>query len=196
MNKKWLLAIVIVVLVVAVVGAGAAYAQGGRGKGNGGAGGGGNGGGGNGNGLGDGTGLGLSTGLPLTDEAIEALEAGLQDEYHAYATYGAIIDQFGAVAPFTTIQYSESQHIQALVRIFERYGLDVPEAEPMTVPTFDTLADACAAGAAAEIANFDLYDEWLETVSDYPDLVRVFTALRNASEFNHLPAFEACAALG
>lgn len=193
MNKKQLLIIVIVVLTISIIGVGAAFAQGGRGNGRGS---GGNGGGGNGNGLGDGTGLGILPTVPLTDEAIAALEAGLNDEYNAYATYGAIIEQFGPVAPFTTIQRSESQHIAALTRIFTRYGLEVPEATPITVPTFDSLADACAAGAAAEVANFQLYDEWLETVSDYPDLVRVFTALRNASEFNHLPAFEACAALG
>ena len=31
-------------------------------------------------------------------------------------------------------------------------------------------------------------------VQDYPDMVQVFTSLRDASEFQHLPAFENCAA--
>jgi len=70
------------------------------------------------------------------------------------------------------------------------YSAVVP-ATPAT--TFGTLAEACAFAAQAEIANFALYDNWLSTVSDYPDLVQIFTNLRNASEFNHLPAFQRCA---
>ncbi len=35
----------------------------------------------------------------------------------------------------------------------------------------------------------------LVTLADYPDMVQVVTSLRNASEFQHLPAFEQCAGL-
>lgn len=130
--------------------------------------------------------------LPV--DVIAALTAGLTDEHHAYDTYQAVIDQFGPVAPFASIQRAEASHIAALENIFTRYGLAIPTVAPLAeTVTFDSLADACAAGAAAEIANFGLYDSWLATVSNYPDLVRVFTALRDASEFNHLPAFQACA---
>jgi hypothetical protein len=116
------------------------------------------------------------------------------DEYHAYAVYQAVIDQFGAVAPFVNIQVAETQHIAALERMFDRYDIPVPEPPTLEdAPQFDSLTDACATGAAAEIANFELYDQWLETVQNYPDLVQVFTALRNASEYSHLPAFERCA---
>ena len=133
---------------------------------------------------------------PVPDDVVAALNAGLMDEYNAYATYQAVIDQFGAVRPFTTIQASESTHIAALTNLFDRYGLPVPAAQPLaTVPQFATLADACATGAAAEVANFGLYDQWLATVQDYPDMTQVFTALRAASEFQHLPAFERCAGL-
>lgn len=130
----------------------------------------------------------------LSDAAVAALVAGIQDEYHAYAVYQAVVDQFGPVAPFTRIQASEAQHIAALEVLFNRYGIPVPEPEPLEEPPqFDSLADACALGAVAEIANFELYDSWLSQAREYPDLVEVFTALRNASEFNHLPAFEQCA---
>lgn len=193
MNKKGLLLIIIVVLALSIGSVGAAYAQGGRGNGRGGQGG--NSGPTYGNGWGDGSGLGINATSTLPDAVIEALEAGLNDEYNAYATYGAIIDQFGAVAPFTYIQRAENQHILVLTRAFTRYGLDVPEPTTVVVPTFDSLTEACAVGVVAEVANLGLYDQWLSTVSDYPDLVRVFTALRNASEFRHLPALEACAAL-
>jgi len=127
-------------------------------------------------------------------DVIAALTAGLTDEHHAYDTYQVVIDQFGVVRPFTNIQQAEASHIAALEFLFERYGLELPAVAPLAeVPQFDTLTDACATGAAAEIANFSLYDSWIATVQDYPDMVQVFTALRDASEFQHLPAFERCA---
>jgi hypothetical protein len=127
-------------------------------------------------------------------EVIDALYAGLADEHQAYDTYQAVIDQFGAVRPFTSIQQAEATHIAALEFILERYNLAVPEIAPLAeVPQFASLADACSAGVAAEIANFGLYDSWIATVQNYPDMVQVFTSLRDASEFRHLPAFERCA---
>ncbi len=173
---------------------GAAQAQGGpNGRGPGGPGGPANGGNGFG-GYGPGAGVPLAANGELTEAATQALAAGIQDEYNAYAVYQAVIDQFGPVAPFVRIQAAEAQHIAALERAFTRYGLPVPEAQPLTeIPQFDTLADACAAGIQAETMNFALYDQWIAQVQEYPDLVRVFTALRNASQNNHLPAFELCA---
>lgn len=130
----------------------------------------------------------------LSPEVITALHAGLQDEYHAYATYETVIAQFGDVRPFTNIMQSEQTHIDALVFLFERYGLDIPAPSPLVdVPVFASTTEACAAGAAAEIANFELYDSWIAAAEGYPDIAYVFTALRDASEFQHLPAFERCA---
>lgn len=127
-------------------------------------------------------------------EVQEALLLGMTDEQNAYAFYGAVIEQFGAVRPFTNIQRAEAQHMEALTFLFDRYGLEVPEAQPLTsVPEMATRSDACEFAAQAEVANFGIYDQILDTVSDYPDMVQVFTRLRNASEFNHLPAFERCA---
>jgi hypothetical protein len=78
--------------------------------------------------------------------------------------------------------------------MFERYGLDLPVPPTVTeTPQFATLADACAAAQTAEIEYAALYDQWLAAVQDYPDLVQVFTALRDASLYQHLPAFERCA---
>ena len=129
----------------------------------------------------------------LPDEVVAAITAGLQDEHNAYNTYDAIIEQFGEVRPFEIIREAEARHIEALEFIFTRYDVPIPEPVALeSVPAFDSLNDACQAGEDAEIANFGLYDEWLATVSDYPDIVQVFTALRDASEFNHLPAFENC----
>jgi hypothetical protein len=130
----------------------------------------------------------------LSDAAVEALMAAIQDEYHAYAVYQVVIDQFGPVAPFTRIQAAEAQHIAALEVLLNRYDIPIPAPEPLEdLPQFSSIAGACALGAEAEIANFELYDSWMAQTRDYPDLVQVFASLRSASEFNHLPAFEQCA---
>jgi hypothetical protein len=127
-------------------------------------------------------------------DVVDALVAGLTDEYNAYNTYQAIIDQFGTVRPFTAIQMSEAHHIEMLEFLFDRYSLDVPEVAPLAdAPQFATLADACAAAVDIETANFELYDQWLTTVQNYPDMVHIFTMLRNASEMHHMPALEGCA---
>jgi len=130
----------------------------------------------------------------LPADVAGALLAGLADEYNAYAAYEAVIAQFGPVAPFAAILQAEASHAAALERALTYYGVDYSAVVPATpATTFGTLAEACAFAAQAEIANFALYDNWLSTVSDYPDLVQIFTNLRNASEFNHLPAFQRCA---
>lgn len=154
-----------------------------------------------GSGVQNGTGMGMiGTNLPpavpgeVPQAVIDAMIGGIMDEYHAYAVYQAVIDQFGAVRPFVNIQRAESQHIAAWEFIFERYGIALPEVPALDpVPQFASIAEACQLGADAEVANFDLYDAMLVTLADYPDMVQVVTALRNASEFGHLPAFERCA---
>ncbi|GAB4574526.1 MAG: hypothetical protein Kow0077_21540 [Anaerolineae bacterium] len=130
----------------------------------------------------------------LPADVVEALQAGLMDELHAAAVYEAVIAQFGPVVPFSSILQAEYTHAAALERAMDYYGVDYSALAPAVEPlAFSTVQEACAAAAAAEVANFTLYDNWIDTVSDYPDLVQVFTNLRNASEYNHLPAFEACA---
>lgn len=129
----------------------------------------------------------------LSETEIAAMTDGWMDEQHAYAVYSAVIEQFGEVTPFVNIQRAEAQHIAAWEFLFDRYGVDVPAVPEFEVPTFAFLGDACQAAAEAEVANLGLYDTMLTTLQDYPDMVQVVTALRNASEFNHLPAFQRCA---
>lgn len=126
-------------------------------------------------------------------EVVEAMTAGWLDEHRAAMTYQAIIDQFGAVRPFTNLLAAEQQHIAAHEAMFARYGLDVPAPITVETPVFASIAEACAAGAAIESDNAGLYDEWLATVAGYPDLTQVFTTLRDASLNQHLPAMERCA---
>ena len=145
-------------------------------------------------------GTGLCANLPpavegeLSEAVIQAMTNGIMDEYNAYNTYQQVIDQFGEVRPFVNIQQAEAQHISAWEMLFTRYGVDIPEAPAVDDSlVFDSLSDACTLAADAEVANFGLYDDMLETLADYPDMVQVVTNLRNASEFNHLVAFERCA---
>lgn len=144
---------------------------------------------GNGNGQGTGQGGGYQ---PLTDTEVEALQLALDDEYHALAVYQSVIADFGEVEPFVEIASSEQRHIEALINHFNKHQLAIPENPWIgNVPAFESLQQACQAGAEAEIANADLYDQ-LFGMTDDPSLSRVFTNLSNASLNSHLPQFEAC----
>jgi hypothetical protein len=154
-----------------------------------------------GNGVPDGQGTGLTVGCAVVDGPVgtlseaeaNALRAALADEYAAKALYEQAMADLGSVRPLVSVDRAEEQHIAALERMFEAYGLEIPaalvEGEDLT---FATLADACAAGVSAETANVALYSQILAQV-DNPDLTRVFTALQSASQTRHLPALEACA---
>lgn len=129
---------------------------------------------------------------PLTDSEKEALTRAILEEYGAFNLYQSIIDQFGSVVPFAQIVRSEQQHINALTRLAVKYGVEVPANPGLTdAPQFATLADACEAGAAAEIADAALYDE-LSPLVAHTDILQVFSNLKSASLNSHLPAFEAC----
>lgn len=209
MNAKRLIIMVLVLAAVFSLGISIVGAQ----QGNGGANGNGNGGA-NGSGSGNGyrggqntdfvrgaqVGGGFMLNLPaatageLPQDVVDLMLDGWLDEQHAYAVYGAVIDQFGAVRPFVNIQNSESQHIAAWETLLTRYGIAIPEVPAFDLPVFASLNEACTVGASAEVANFDLYDTMMTAFEAYPDLQYVAQSLRDASEFNHLPAFENCAA--
>ena len=129
---------------------------------------------------------------PLDATEIEALYLALDDEYDALAVYQSVIDTFGPVEPFVEIAASEEKHIGALVNQLTKYGLTIPENPWLgNVPTFESVEQACATGAQAEIDNAGLYDQ-LFSMTDDAALIRVFTNLANASLNSHLPQFEAC----
>ena len=130
----------------------------------------------------------------LPSEVVNALNSAADDEYLARATYEAVIDEIGAVRPFSMIIRAEEQHLLLLKSIYDKYGLEVP-ADPYTsTSALDTKTANCAVGLQAEINNAELYqDRLLPTVIDYPDITSVFTKLMNDSQTKHLPAFERCA---
>jgi hypothetical protein len=118
------------------------------------------------------------------------LAAAIDDEYHARALYNAALDQFGDVRPFSNIVEAEQRHIDMLTKLYEKYGLELPEdSYPDADFTFASPVDAAEAALDAEQANAALYDELLADVAD-TDVITVFENLQWASRERHLPALE------
>ena len=127
----------------------------------------------------------------MTMSLKEALQAALDDEYHARATYRAVLDAFGEVRPFINIVESEERHIEALKRQCEEHGIEVPSdkwAGRVSAP--ESLERACEDAVKAERENAALYEKLIEAASEHPDVQETFRRLQAASQERHLPAFE------
>ncbi|MFA8440034.1 ferritin family protein [Pueribacillus sp. YX66] len=119
----------------------------------------------------------------------EMLTYALQDEYLAQARYNNVIENFGHLRTFVQIQEAEMRHIQALLPLFNRYQVPLPQNVSQSfVTTPENVKAAYAAGVQGEIDNISMYERFLS--QSIPNDVRmVFSQLRNAS-LNHLAAFE------
>ncbi len=139
----------------------------------------------------------LATSLTEAEQA--AALTALEDEYHAFAVYEAVMEEFGQVAPFVNIQKAEASHILALTSYLDENGVEYPEnpylnGEKPRPEAPASVAEACAIGVDAEIANAALYtDTLMPAVAGKGELTAIFVALSQASQEKHLPAFEACA---
>lgn len=138
-------------------------------------------------------------GTPSLNPAAEAalIEAltGTHGEYAARAEYSAILEVYPLeVYPeaqlFANILAAEENHVAALEQQCANYGVEVSDPY-QDVEFAGTLLDAALAGVAGEELNIEMYDGLLLLVEGYPSLEQVFTNLRAASLYNHLPAFEA-----
>lgn len=119
---------------------------------------------------------------------------GPAGEYHALASYQAVIDNFGQVQPYVSIQRAEQNHVDALTRQLERFGVAVPDNPYLgQIPAPPDLKTAAAAWAEGERANVAMYDQLLPRVAGDVGMTRVMTNLRRASLEVHLPAFEKAA---
>ena len=119
----------------------------------------------------------------------DMLTYALQDEYLARAEYALILSDFGSVRPFSNIIRAEDTHIDALLPLFEAYGVAAPADEGASrAATVSSLTAAYQAGVNAEVNNIAMYETFL--AEDLPDDVRtVFESLMHASE-NHQRAFQ------
>lgn len=125
------------------------------------------------------------------------LVEAINDEYKARATYRLIIEKFGEVRPFINIVDAEGRHVDALLPLFDKYGVPVPEDDWATrIEPPESIREACEIGVEAEIENGAMYDRLLKSSEGYPDIQYVLLQLRRASIENHLPAFRRCAERG
>ncbi len=123
----------------------------------------------------------------------QALLMALDDEYKAKATYEQVIEDFGAIRPFTNIKRSEEKHIEALIPLLNKYGVAIPDNPYLgNIASFNSIKEACLGGVQAEVDNVALYDK-IEAMVDQEDILNVFDRLRWASQERHLPAFQRCA---
>ena len=130
-------------------------------------------------------------------ELKQALNAALDDEYKARATYRKVIKAWGEIRPFVNIVEAEERHIQVLLPLFEQYEFPLPDDPwPARVTLPASVLDACQTGVEAEIENAELYNRLLEMARDYPDVQAVFRQLQRAAQENHLPAFQRCVERG
>jgi rubrerythrin len=130
----------------------------------------------------------------MTMSLEEALHAALDDEYHARATYRAVLDAFGEVRPFINIVESEERHIEALKRQCGKHGIEIPSdkwAGRVSAP--ESLRQACENAVKAERDNARLYEKLIEAAREHPDVQETFRRMREASQERHLPAFERAA---
>ena len=128
----------------------------------------------------------------LSEQEAADLATAIQEEYTAMNTYQAVINELGNVRPFSRIVRAEQQHVNALIRVAQRFGVEVPEnAGEVASSEWSTLEEACDMGVTFEQMDADLYDELLPNTANAV-LIRVYTNLQRASLEKHLPAFEAC----
>ncbi|KAB2914886.1 MAG: ferritin [Dechloromonas sp.] len=120
----------------------------------------------------------------------QAIRIAMYDEYAARAFYGRVVEAFGPQAPFASIVRAEQQHVAALGRLCERFGIPRPldpfPGETTVAATWRANLERAVSG---EIANVQLYRQLLPQVSA-PEVQRVFANLQAASLDNHLPAFQ------
>ncbi len=133
----------------------------------------------------------------MPDILSSALTEAINDEYKARATYRLVISKFGEIQPFVNIVEAEGRHIEALLPLFIKYEVAVPEdnwQSQIQVPS--SILEACRVGVDAEIENAEMYDRLLDSTKDYPDVQQVLMQLQRASAENHLPAFQRCVERG
>ncbi len=129
----------------------------------------------------------------MNEKLASILNEAIQDEYKARALYRKVIEKFGEVRPFSNIVEAENRHIQALLPLFERYGLPVPTDDwASRVEAPSSLLEACQQGVDAEIENMEMYSRLLEQSEGFPEVQMVLRELQLASKENHLPAFQRC----
>lgn len=129
----------------------------------------------------------------LPQSVQDALTKSLDNEYKLRDYYQAVINKFGDTRPFSMIIGAEDQHIAVLTSLFQKYGLTIL-ADNWANQTYSlsTFQLACQTSVTYEQDTVDLYNNLSNQVTNYPDIMTVFTSIKEAAQNNHLPAFDKC----
>jgi rubrerythrin len=122
----------------------------------------------------------------------QILRIAVYDEFKAYETYSKIIEKFGLVQPFVNIKEAEAVHYSVLVKLMEKYQVEIPINDwYLKIEIPNTLIECCEMGVAGEINNIAMYNNLLQYAQEN-DIKDVLFRLQAASFNNHLPAFRSC----
>ncbi len=90
----------------------------------------------------------------MTKTISKVLIEATNDEYKAPASYRLVIDTFGKIRPFTRIVKAEGRHIDALLTLFEKYGIPAPEDDwNSRIEAPSSILEARRLGVQAEVEN-------------------------------------------
>ena len=116
----------------------------------------------------------------MSETLSHVLIEAINDEYKARATYHLVISQFGEIRPFINIVEAESRHIEALLPLFEKYNVTVPEDDwESGIELPSSILEACRVGVEAEIENAEMYNRLLQSTIEYPDVQEVLIQLQS-----------------
>lgn len=138
-----------------------------------------------------GTPIPIST-VPATANLTSALTNALAQERYALATYNNVVAKFGSILPFVGIIRAETQHVATVTALMNAHKVTVPPSTVTGAVAPATRSAACQLGATIEATIISTYQNGITLAKDYPDVVRAFGNLLDASQYNHLPAFIRC----
>ena len=141
-----------------------------------------------------------SSAVELTQDEIEGLLWMREEEQLAHDVYIALGDEWG-LRIFDNISASETSHVERVVGLLDRYGIDDPMADrpdgTFTIPEMQTLYDELVADGSeslvralevgALIEELDIVD-LRDRATDIADIAAVYDLLERGSH-NHLRAF-------
>lgn len=149
------------------------------------------------------------TTVSLTQTEIDALRFMREEEKLARDVYLALEEKWD-LGLFWNIAESEQQHMDAVLNLLEKYGLEDPAGNPgeffnpelqalyddLMVKCNGSLVDALYVGVEIEETDIRDLEDYLgllpeqpDKLTDKKDINQVFTNLLNGS-YNHLDAFE------
>jgi hypothetical protein len=140
------------------------------------------------------------TTVNLTQTEIDALRFMREEEKLARDVYSELATVWD-LGVFWNIAESEQQHMDAVLDLLEKYGIEDPALGPGEFYNEDlqglyndlmakgglSLIDALEVGVIIEVTDIEDIEYYLK-LTDNKDIIQVFTNLLNGSE-NHLAAF-------